>query len=218
MKFVIEKLAKNKIFMDTNNSTNPDIMDLQNKFQTSELELKINGFFETDITINTAGKFETKLADKTTFNSLASVISANVNLQNTNQDIILNGYSIKNDRTVKKYLQQNCLIIDENVCLLQRLSTKDNLKLVSILFSGFDLSHACLSAFSLKNIENVEIHNLTQNQKQMIILAYTICCPSIIWIIKNTLLKGLDNDELALFNNTMNIRIKHGGVAIIVDE
>ena len=53
--------------MDTNIDTNPEVKELKDKSNTSELELKIVGFFKEDIIINEANKFDLYLADNNKF-------------------------------------------------------------------------------------------------------------------------------------------------------
>lgn len=185
------------------------------------LELEVNNFFETNLVINEAKKHEVKLKNGLKFCDLACFFSAINRSKIYNriyeeQDIILNGFSIKKDRAIMRYLQQNSLILDKNMFLDESLTVKENIKIVSLMFAGYDLSEACLSAFSIKTIANRAVGTLQKSLRQMVILSYLVCCPSIIWIIDNELLTGLSKNELEFFENAVKIRVKHGGVVIVV--
>ena len=185
------------------------------------LELKINNFFETNVVINEAKKYEVKLKNGLKFRDLACFFSA-INRSKIykkiykEQDIVLNSFSIKKDRAVMRFLQQNSLILDKNMFLDGSLTVKENIKIVSFMFTGYDLSEACLSSFSIKTIANKAVGTLQKSLRQMVILSYLVCCPSIIWVIDNELLTGLSKNELEFFENAVKIRIKHGGVVMVV--
>ena len=53
-------------------------------------------------------------------------------------------------------------------------------------------------------------------KKQLAILSYVVCCPALIWVIDNELLENLDEKQQFLFENAVKIRIKQGGVVLIV--
>lgn len=182
------------------------------------LELKITGFLENDLTINEAGKYYLKLKNGVNFSDLTNVIISTKKQKNKKEeyyDIFLNDFSVKNDYFAKRFLQQNTLILDQNMLLIDNLTVKENLKIVSLMFLGYDLSNACLSSFLIKDIKDKKVSNLTINQKKMLILSYTICYSLIIWFIDCKLLDRLSKDELSIFDNAVKIRVKHGGIVLI---
>ena len=192
----------------------------KNNDTKSDLELKFFGFFEKNLTINKANKYEVKLKKGLKFNDLALIMSSSIPLKyyDKKYDIVLNGFSIKKDSIVKKFLQQNTLFLDNNMLLMNNLSTHENLKIVSLMFSGFNLSDACLSSFLMKDLKDKKIKYLTAEQKDMTILSYTVCCPTIIWCIDGQLLKDLSKEKMNIFQNDVKIRIKHGGIVIVVNQ
>ena len=197
---------------DCNDKQNNDIAN-------ADLEIKISGFFTQELVIIEAKKYYVKLKDGINFNDLVCAFTSTTTTNNNDdRDIFLNSFSIKNDIAVKKYLQQNCLILDENMFLNDNLTFAENIKIVSFLFSGYNLTEACLSSFGIKELGNKKVKDLTPEQKKIAILSYTICCPSIIWIIDNILIKNLNNKLLDFFENAVKIRVKHGGVVLIVDS
>jgi hypothetical protein len=129
------------------------------------LELKINNFFETNVVINEAKKYEVKLKNGLKFRDLACFFSA-INRSKIykkiykEQDIVLNSFSIKKDRAVMRFLQQNSLILDKNMFLDGSLTVKENIKIVTFMFTGYDLSEACLSSCAIKTIANKAVGTL----------------------------------------------------------
>ncbi len=183
------------------------------------LELKITGFLENDLTINEAGKYDLKLKNGVNFSDLINIIISTKKQKNKKEEyynIFLNDFSVKNDYLAKRFLQQNTLILEQNMLLIDNLTVKENLKIVSLMFLGYDLSDACLSSFLIKDIKDKKVCNLTINQKKMLILSYTVCSSLIIWFIDCKLLNGLSKDELSIFENAVKIRVKHGGIVLIV--
>lgn len=132
------------------------------------------------------------------------------------QDILLSNISIKKNKNIAKYLKQNLLILFHNTFLPQGLSVKQYIQLMSLMYCNFDLSDATINSFFMKEIENVKIHNLSIEQKQLVILSLVVCCPNIIWIIDKELIKNLSQDSKSIFDNAVKIRLKQGGVVIFI--
>lgn len=205
---------------EENSKTNDDKINDENtkkidKDIVSELEIKIIGFFDKDLIITEAKKYELKMKKGLNFDDIASIFSAIKKLsQNDDKDIILNGFSIKNDKIVAKYLQQNCLILGKNTFLDANLSVYDNIKIVSVMYSGYNLADACLSSFNIKELADKKVSELTNEERKIVILSYTVCCPAIIWLIDNALLENLSKDKFEIVENAILIRLKHGGVVL----
>ena len=207
---------------EENSKTNDDKINTTFTSKTdtdivSDLEIKIIGFFDKDLIITEAKKYELKMKKGLNFDDIASIFSAIKKLsQNDDKDIILNGFSIKNDKIVAKYLQQNCLILGKNAFLDANLSVYDNIKIVSIMYAGYNLADACLSSFNIKELADKKVYELTNEEQKIVILSYTVCCPAIIWLIDNALLEKLSKDKFKIVENAISIRLKHGGVVLNV--
>ena len=195
-----------------NNDKNINSFQLENQL----INIEFNGFFENDLIINEAKSYNVKLTKNISFNDFAKILSCVENIKG-NYDIKINGLSIKDDKLAKKYIQNNPLILKEDFIFLhQNLSLKDNVKIASLLHCGYDLSNATISSFSMKDFENVKTFYLTKEQKNMAILSYCVSCPSILWVIDNSLLDNLSKQNREIFDNTLKIRLKHGGAVLFI--
>ena len=193
--------------------------DAKTQTEISDLEIKFLNCFNEDVVINKSGRYELKLNNDLNFDEFSFFISSCKRISVKNEtDICLNDFSIKNDKMVKKYLQQNCLILSNKSFINDNLSVNENIRIVSLLFTGYDLSNACVSSFGMQNIANNKVKILTDAQKNMMILSYTVCCPSIIWIINKSLLSCLFENELGFFENAVKIRVKHGGIVLLIED
>ena len=204
--------------MDIKNSSTENVNNINEKLckdaetEQSELEIKITGFFEEDLVINTAKKYEAKLKNGLSFNDFAYVFSSLRKLKKDDvKDIFVNGFSIKDDVMVAKYLQQNCLILNKNMFLDNNLTVYDNIKIISLMYCGYNLADACLSSFMIKDLANMKAGLLTNEDRNMVILSYTVCCPAIIWIIDSSLIQEISKNKLEIVENAIKIRLKHGG-------
>ncbi len=135
---------------------------------------------------------------------------------NKKQDILLSDISIKKNKNIAKYLKQNLLVLTHNTYLPQELSVKQYIKLMSLMYCNFDLSDATINSFFMKKIENIKIQHLSIEKKQLVILSLVVCCPNIIWIIDNELIKNLSTDSKSIFDNAVKIRLKQGGAVIFI--
>ena len=178
------------------------------------LTMTISGFSVKPIIIKEAKSYTLKTNSNNSKNVFFNAITGNI--IDFNGDIMLDDFSVKKYRFVRKYLKQNCLCLTKNTYLDENLTLRQNLKIVSLLYSVFDLSDASISSFLMKEFADTKIKNLTQQQKNLAILSYTVCCPAIIWVIDEELLVGIDEKQKEIFNNALKIRTKHGGIAIIV--
>ena len=207
---------------EENSKTNDDKINDENtkkidKDIVSELEIKIIGFFDKDLIITEAKKYELTMKNGLNFDDIASVFSFTKKLhKDDNKDIVVNGFSVKNDKMVTKYLQQNCLILSKNAFLDTNLSVYDNIKIVSVMYSGYNLADAFLSSFNIKELADKKVSELTNEERKIVILSYTVCCPAIIWLIDDVLFKNLSNDKLEIIENAIKIRLKHGGAVLKV--
>lgn len=195
-------------------------IDNNNEIKDKEsLTIKIIGFSNNDILVKEAGLYNIKLKPTISFWQLSKFIT---NLKKISKeevcDILINDFSIKNNQNAKKYIQQNCLILSNNCFLNQDLSVQDNIKIISIIFTGFDLSNAVISSFNFHKIKNEKVKNLPLSQQNLVILSYCVACPALIWLVDNQLLDNLSQEEKNLFNNAVKIRIKQGGVVAIISK
>lgn len=197
--------------MDTTNKTN----DINND---CNLKIEIKGFFKNDISITDAKVYEVELKDNLNFNYLSNIItSLNKLKKNDDKDILINDFSMKNTYIARKYLQQNCLILTKNSLFFdENLSVEDNIKVVSYMFTGFDLSQATASSFNIKDVIKTKVKDLSSENKKLLLLSYCVACPEIIWFVDYKLLEDLSKEGLELFQNAVKIRVKHGGVVFIV--
>ena len=179
------------------------------------LELSFQDIFEKSLQIVKAGKYAVKLKKGLSFNEFALYISGLI-LPQKNEDILVNKISLKVSKDVRKYLQQNSLILSKNTFLNQEATLYQYLSSVSLMYSGYNLASAGLSSFLLNDIKNKKISYLTKNEKHLAILTNTIVCPSLIWFIENKLVEHLSKEANNIFQNAVNIRIKHGGVCIFL--
>ena len=193
-----------------------DINNFQSKNQLIDIEF--SGFFENNLVVNEAKIYNAKLTKGISFSNFAKILSCVYKIKN-NGDIRINGISIQEDKIAKRYIQNNTLILKEGFIFLHPdLSLKDNIKIASLLHCGFDLSNATLSSFLMKDFENVKVFYLTKEQKQMAILSYCVACPSILWVIDSCLINNLSEQNREIFENTLKIRLKHGGAVIFVEQ
>ena len=194
-------------------NNNAQFTDENNNFL---INIELIGFCDEDIKIDKAGTYHLLLKNKNAFNTLLNGCIGE-KIQNKDYDIKINNVSAKDHIMIRKYIQQNCLILTRNNLFGDKnMSVKDNIKTVSQLYSGFDLSNACISSFVLDDIKNEIINNLSITQQNLMFLSYVVCCPAIIWIIEDRLSNGLSEKEKSIFENAVKIRKKHGGVILIV--
>ncbi len=189
------------------------------------LTLKITGFFKKDIVIREAKKYSAKLKDKKNMSDLFTVFSGIdkttklVNLmKKNNYDLTVNCNSIKTDKNARIYIQQNSLFLTNSTFLDKELTVRENIKIVSLMYTGYDLSNASLSSFSLSGIADEKVSSLTQEQKNITILSYTVACPAIFWLIDGRITKSLSKANRYIFDNVVNIRTRHGGAVLIIDD
>jgi len=207
--------------MYTNNNKENEINNNYKSDNVAEIIIEIKGFFENNAVINEAKRYDLTLKENISFHDFSLIVSSlkKINKKDFNKDILINNLSIKNDRIARRYLQQNCLILSFDYAYLnENLSLLDNIKVVSLLFTGFDLSQASLSSFGLKELENEKLKNLTEEQKKLYVLSYCIACPEIIWIVDEKLLQDLSKESMELFDNAVKIRTKHGGVVLVIKD
>lgn len=202
-------ISMEKTTIKTNNNTENDTQYTENT-----LTMTISGFSAKPIIIKEAKSYTLKTKNNHDKRVFFNAITGNV--LDFNGDILVDDFSTKNTYFVRKYLKQNCLCLTKNTYLNNNLTLKQNLKIISLTYSAFDLSDASISSFLMKELANTKIKNLTTQQKNLAILSYTVCCPAIIWVIDNELLAGIDIKQKEIFNNALKIRTKHGGIAIIV--
>ena len=199
-----------KAITKTNNNNTED----DTQYTEHTLTMTISGFSAKPMIIKEAKSYNLKTKNNHEKQVFFNAITGNIT--DFNGDILVDDFSVKNSRFVKKYLKQNCLCLTENAYLDKNLTLKQNLQVISLIYSAFDLSNASISSFLMKEFANTEIKKLTKQQKNLAILSYTVCCPAIIWVIDNELLVNIDEEQKEIFNNALKIRTKHGGVAIIV--
>ena len=179
------------------------------------INIELIGFSNNNININKADTYRLMLKNKIAFNALVDICIGKKN-SNKDYDIKINDISAIEHTITRKYLQQNCLILTKNRLFCDKnISVKENIKIVSQLYSGFDLSNACISSFMLEDVKNELVNNLSEAKQNLLFLSYTVCCPAIIWILENDLLNELDETEKSIFENAAKIRKKHGGVILI---
>ena len=58
--------------------------------------------------------------------------------------------------------------------------------------------------------------NLPKNKKQLAILSLSVACPAMLWVVDKSLLSGLTKEEMALWENVVKIRTKHGGAIVLM--
>ena len=186
----------------------------QNQYQNN-LDLKIIGFSNKILHIHEAGKYELELENTISNTYFLQILSGlkTIKKQN-NEEILLNGISIKEDKIVSKFIQKNSIFLTQNTFLNQNLTLKQNLKIISQMYKGYDLSEATIHSFMFQNIKNVKINKLSKDQKQILILSYVVCCPALLWFIDKNLIENLFQEQQQIFENVIKIRIKQGGVCI----
>lgn len=202
-----------------NNDENKDI-NKSNKDQAYNqdnlITLTFKGFSKDDIIINEAKEYRIKCNNNKKFFLFASGIKK---MYFTDIDILINGLSIKKFYYAQRYIKENSLFLSyDTIFLPKKLTIKKYLQLISLMYCNFDLSNATLSSFSMNDLSNIMIKNLTKEQKQMLILSLVVACPNVIWFIDNRLLSGLTKEKMSLFKNAVKIRLKQGGVVIYLDE
>lgn len=180
------------------------------------IDIELIGFCDKNIKIDKADAYRLQLKNKNAFNALIDVCLGR-KVSNKDYDIKINDASSKEHFIIRKYLQQNCLILmRKNLFCDKNISVKENIKIVSQLYSGFDLSDACISSFILEDVKNESVNKLSTTRQDLMLLSYVVCCPAIIWIIDDKLLNELNEKEKSIFENAVKIRKKHGGVILIV--
>ena len=84
------------------------------------------------------------------------------------------------------------------------------------MYANYDLSQATMSSFSMKDFANTKIKNLPKNKKQLAVLSLSVACPAMLWVVDKSLLSGLTKEEMALWENVVKIRTKHGGAIVLI--
>ena len=182
------------------------------------LDLKFIGFSSKILHIHEAGKYEIELNNKISKSLFYQILSGlnNKYVKKMDEDILLNGISIKKDKIVSKFIQKNAVFLKKNTFLYEDLTLRKNLKIISLMYKGFDLSNATIHSFMFQDIADKKVQELTQKEKQLAILSYVVCCPALIWVIDNELLENLDEKQQFLFENAVKIRIKQGGIILVL--
>lgn len=175
------------------------------------ITIEISGFFEKKLTINEAKVYNERCLKKNEF--LLAMSGINKSFLG---DIKVNGLSVKNNKYIAKYLQSSSLILTKDTFLHQHLTLKQNLKILSLIYANYDLSDATISSFSMKEFANTVINCLSENKKKLAILSLSVACPAMLWIIDETLLSNLTEEETALWENVVKIRTKHGGAVVLI--
>lgn len=180
--------------------------------KTAYLNIKITAFGKEKLEIVNAKTYKYLIEDKKKkeFLDALSSLSASKNV-----DVEYDNVSYKKNKIYAQDFQNNSLFLSYPPCIDDNLTPKQQLKVFSLMHTGYDLSEAAIMSYGLKDIKNTKIKYLTQNQQKMVYLASTIACPSIIWFIDIRLVENLSNDQKYYVNNAMSIRIKHGGAVVI---
>ena len=182
------------------------------------LDLKFIGFSNNILHIHEAGKYEIELKNTISKSLFYQILSGlnNKYVKQMSEDILLNGISIKEDKIVSKFIQKNAVFLTKKTFLHEEMKLKENLKIISLMYKGFNLSDATIHSFMFQEIADKKVKELTKQEKQLIVLSYVVCCPALIWIIDNELLDDLEEQQKFLFENAVKIRIKQGGVVLMV--
>jgi ABC-type transport system involved in cytochrome c biogenesis ATPase subunit len=69
----------------------------------------------------------------------------------------------------------------------------------------------------LDEVQNQKAKYINEQQKAMLNLTKLTACPSYMWFIDKKLLKDLSEENLYIINNIINIRIKQGGICMILN-
>ena len=179
------------------------------------LDLKIVGFSQKILHIQEAGKYELALNNDTTLQELLLILSGLSRIKsNQNQDILLNGISINEDKIVAKFIQKNAVFLAKNTFYSKNTTLQNNIKLISLMYKGYNLSPAVIHSFMFNDIEKTNINTLSQTQLDLMILSYVVACPALIWFIDKELIANLTNEQKLIFENAVKIRIKQGGVCV----
>ncbi|MBQ7552638.1 MAG: ATP-binding cassette domain-containing protein [Rickettsiales bacterium] len=179
--------------------------------QQDALTIEISGFCNQILIIHEAKVYNTECLNK---KDLILAISG-IN-KNFSGDIKVDGISIKNNRYIAKYLQSSSLILTQQTFLHPNLTLQQNLKIISLMYANYDLSQATMSSFSMKEFANTKIKNLPKNKKQLAVLSLSVACPAMLWVVDKSLLSGLTKEEMALWENVVKIRTKHGGAIVLM--
>ena len=179
------------------------------------LDLKIVGFSQKILHIHEAGKYDLELNQNTTLHDLILILSGLKKTNKTqNQDILLNGISINEDRIVAKFIQKNAVFLTKNTFFCNHTTLQNNLKMISLMYKCYDLSNAVIHSFMFNDIEKTNINTLSQTQLDLMILSYVVACPALIWFIDKELISILTDEQKLIFENAVKIRIKQGGVCV----
>ena len=179
------------------------------------LDLKIVGFSQKILHIHEAGKYELTLNNDTTLQELLLILSGlSMIKSNQNQDILLNGISINEDKIVAKFIQKNAVFLTKNTFYCKNTTLQNNIKLISLMYKGYNLSPAVINSFMFNDIEKTNINKLSPSQIDLMVLSYVVACPALIWFIDKELIANLTNEQKLIFENAVKIRIKQGGVCI----
>jgi ABC-type transport system involved in cytochrome c biogenesis ATPase subunit len=130
-------------------------------------------------------------------------------------DILLNNLSIKSEKIVKRYLQKHTLIISDNNFLFSDLTVRENISIISKLWSTADLSEMVLEVFNFQDIAYLKAKDITEQQSRMLSLSRIVSCPSHFWLINKEVLPEEKKDK-EIIDNAMNIRIKQNGAIVIL--
>ncbi|GEM_PF-4721903 len=179
------------------------------------IELSFNDIFENDIQIRQAGKYEVVLKKGVSLNDLF-LYSSGLSAKKINGEILVNGFSVSNDNFARRYLQQNALFLSGDTFLFPQASVYQQLKAISLMYGGYNLADAGISSFSINELRDRKISTLNKEERKIIILSFVVVCPSLIWFIHKDLLNSLPKKFNDVFENALNIRIKHGGACLIV--
>ena len=182
-----------------------------NEQKKDTLTIEISGFCNQILIIHEAKVYNTECLNK---NALILAISG-IN-EKFSGDVKVNDISIKNNRYIAKYLQSSSLFLTPQTFLHPNLTLWQNLKIISLMYANYDLSQATMSSFSMKEFANTKIKNLPKNKKQLAILSLSVACPAMLWVVDKSLLSGLTKEEMALWENVVKIRTKHGGAIVLM--
>ena len=179
--------------------------------QKDTLTIEISGFCNQILIIHEAKVYNTECLHKKDL--ILAISGINTNFSG---DIKVDGISIKNNRYIAKYLQSSSLFLTPQTFLHPNLTLWQNLKIISLMYANYDLSQATMSSFSMKEFANTKIKNLPKNKKQLAILSLSVACPAMLWVVDKSLLSGLTKEEMALWENVVKIRTKHGGAIVLM--
>lgn len=179
------------------------------------IELSFNDIFANNIQIRQAGKYEAVLKKRISFNDLC-LYSSGFFSKKIKGEILVNGFSVQNDNFARRYLQQNTLFLFEKTFLLQEVSVYQQLKSISLIYGGYNLADAGISSFSINELRDRKVSTLNEDDRKIVILSFVVVCPSLIWFIHKDLLNSLPKKFSDVFENALNIRIKHGGACLMI--